>query len=196
MGRIVITEFISLDGGIDDPGGGNPRLGPWTFKYDRGPEGDKFKNDELMASEALLLGRVTYEGFAKAWPSRTGDDFSRRFNAIRKYVVSSTLADADATWTNTVVLRGDVATEVATLRAMPGGDIVVHGSGQLARTLIAANLVDDLRLMVYPIVLGTGKRLFGDLDHPAEFELTSSKALPSGILLLTYRAAGGVLGAR
>jgi dihydrofolate reductase len=148
-----------------------------------------FKYDELMASDALLLGRVTYEGFAKAWPSRNKDDFSRKFNSIRKYVVSSTLTDAEATWNNTVVLRGAVTTEVAKLRAMPGGDVVVHGSGQLARTLIAGNLVDELRLMVFPIVLGAGKRLFGESDQPAKFELTSFKALPSGILLLTYRAA-------
>jgi dihydrofolate reductase len=187
MGRIVITEFVSLDGGMEGPGGENPKLGPWTFQYDRGPEGDKFKYDELMASDALLLGRVTYEGFAKAWPSRNEDDFSRKFNNMRKYVVSSTLTDAEATWNNTVVLRGDVATEVAKLRAMPGGDVVVHGSGQLARALIAANLFDELRLMVFPIILGTGKRLFGESDHPAKCELTSSMALPSGILLLTYR---------
>jgi dihydrofolate reductase len=174
---------------MEGPGGENPKLGPWTFQYDRGPEGDKFKYDELMASDALLLGRVTYEGFAKAWPSRNKDDFSRKFNSIRKYVVSSTLTDAEATWNNTVVLRGAATTEVAKLRAMPGGDVVVHGSGQLARTLIPANLVDELRLMVFPIVLGTGKRLFGESDHPAKYELTSSKALPSGILLLTYRPA-------
>jgi dihydrofolate reductase len=189
MGRIVITEFVSLDGVIEGPGGENAKLGPWTFQYDRGPEGDKFKSDELMASDALLLGRVTYEGFAKAWPSRNEDDFSRKFNSIRKYVVSSTLTDAEATWNNSVVLRGDAVTEVAKLRAMPGGDVVVHGSGQLARTLIAGNLVDELRLMVFPIVLGTGKRLFGESDQPAKYELTSSKALPSGILLLTYRPA-------
>lgn len=190
MGRIVVTEFVSVDGVMEDPGGGEgSKLGPWTFQFDRGPEGDRFKVDELNASDAMLLGRVTYQGFAQAWPSRSGDPFSSKMNSMRKYVVSSKLTDAEATWNNTQVLRGDVATEVAKLRAEPGGDVIVHGSARLAQSLIAHDLVDELRLMVFPIILGSGKRLLGEGGKPAKLELTSSKALSSGILLLTYRPA-------
>lgn len=190
MGRIVVTEFVSLDGVMEDPGGGEgSKLGPWTFQFDRGPEGDKFKTDELNASDAMLLGRVTYEGFAQAWPSRSGDAFSSKMNSMRKYVVSSKLTDAQATWNNTRVIRGDVVTEVAKLRAERGGDVIVHGSARLAQSLISHDLVDELRLMVFPIILGSGKRLFGEGGRPAKLELTSSKALPSGILLLTYHPA-------
>ncbi len=190
MGRIVITEFVSLDGVMDDPGGGEgSKLGPWTFQFDRGADGNQFKMDELAASDAMLLGRVTYEGFAKAWPERTGDDFSTKMNSMRKYVVSSTLTDAQATWNNTKVLRGDFSTEVAKLRTEPGGDVLVHGSAKLVQGLIDHDLVDELRLMVFPIILGSGKRLYSESGKTVRLELTSSKALPSGILLLTYHAA-------
>src|SRR6266571_5218269 len=142
MGRIVVTEFVSLDGVMEDPG-----------------EGDQFKLDETRDSAALLLGRVTYEGFAEAWPSREGE-FADKFNNMPKYVVSSTL-DAPE-WNNTTVLKGNVADEVSKLKQEYEGDIVVHGSAQLAQTLLEHDLVDELRLMVFPVVLGGGKRIFAD----------------------------------
>src|SRR3989440_4346711 len=133
MGRIVVTEFLSLDGVMEDPGGAEDfKYGGWTFEINRG-EGDKFKLDEALSSEALLLGRVTYEGFAEAWPSRDGE-FADKFNAMPKYVVSSTLEEPE--WNNSTVLKGDVGEEVAKLKAEQEGDIVVHGSGRLVQTLL------------------------------------------------------------
>jgi len=153
MGRIVVTEFVSLDGVMEDPGGGEDfEHGGWTFEIDRGEEGDKFKIDEALEAEALLLGRATYEGFAAAWPSMEGE-FADKFNSMPKYVVSSTLEEA--AWNNSTVLKGDVVEEVSKLRARPDGDIVVHGSAQLVQTLVEHDLVDELRLMVFPVVLGT-----------------------------------------
>jgi dihydrofolate reductase len=182
MSRIVLTEFMSLDGVIEEP--------RWTFQFNRGPEGDKFKVDELFGSDALLLGRVTYQGFAQAWPSMGTDDFGKRMNSIPKYVVSSTLTDAEATWGSTTVIRGDAVAEIARLKAEPGGDLLVEGSCQLARTLIEHGLVDDYRLMVFPIVLGAGKRLFPDaMGAPATLTLTDSTTVGDGILLLTYQPA-------
>ena len=159
MGRIVVTEFVSLDGVVEDPGGSEDfRHGGWSFEFNRGEDGDKFKLDEALESQALLLGRVTYEGFAAAWPSRQGA-FADRFNTMPKYVVSSTLEEAE--WNNSTVLKGNVVEEVSTLRQRTDGDIVVHGSARLVQTLLEHDLVDELRLMVFPIVLGSGKRLFG-----------------------------------
>jgi dihydrofolate reductase len=187
MARIVITEFVSLDGVMEDPGGAEDyRYGGWTFQIDRGEDGGKFKVDETMDTEALLLGRVTYEGFAAAWPSRDGE-FADRFNNMPKYVVSSTLEKAE--WNNTTVLRGDVVEEVSKLRQAPGGDIVVHGSAQLAQTLIDHDLVDELRLMVYPVVLGAGKRLFGDTTDKKRLRLTDTKVVGDGIAILIYQPA-------
>ena len=183
MTRIVVTEFMSLDGVMEEP--------RWTFQFDRGPEGDKFKYDELFASDALLLGRVTYRGFAQAWPSMGGDDFGQRMNSIPKYVVSSTLADAEASWGPTTVLRGEVAAEVAALKARPGGDLLVEGSAQLVHTLIQHDLVDEYRLMVFPILLGHGKRVFpADLADPAPFTLVESRTAGDGVLMLTLQPAG------
>jgi dihydrofolate reductase len=182
MSRIVVTEFVSLDGCIDEP--------RWTFQFDRGPEGDKFKWDELFDCDALLLGRVTYQGFAQAWPHMGGDEFGRRMNTIGKYVVSGTLAEADATWGDTTIIRGDIPAEIAKLKAEPGGDLLVEGSCQLVRDLARHGLVDEYRLMVFPIILGGTMRMFPDaLSAPATLELTSSKVLDSGILLLTYQPA-------
>src|SRR4051812_9033076 len=153
MGRIVVTEFISLDGVIEDPGGAEDyKYGGWSFEFERGEEGDRFKVDETMRSAALLLGRRTYEGFAEAWPSREGE-FADRFNTMPKYVVSSTLQDPE--WSNSTVIGGDVPSAVARLRDEVDGDIVVHGSAQLAQTLLEHDLVDELRLMVFPVVLGS-----------------------------------------
>ena len=185
MTRIVVTEFVSLDGCIDEP--------RWTFQFDRGPEGDKFKFDELFDSDALLLGRVTYQGFAQAWPDMGGDAFGQRMNTIRKYVVSGTLAEADATWGDTTIVRGDVPAEIAKLKAQPGGDLLVEGSCQLVRELSRHGLIDEYRLMVFPIILGGNKRIFPDaLSEPATLQLTSSQVLDSGILLLTYQPADQV----
>ncbi len=144
MGRIVVTEFVSLDGVVEDPGGAEDfKYGGWSFEISRGDEGDKFKLDETVASEALLLGRVTYEGFAAAWPSREGE-FAEKFNTMPKYVVSSTLEKPE--WSNSTVLKGDVVAEVTKLKQQLEGDIVVHGSVRLAQALIEHDLVDELRL--------------------------------------------------
>ena len=192
MGRIVVTEFVSLDGVMEAPGGGEDfKHAGWTFKIDRGKEGDKFKLDETLNSEALLLGRVTYEGFAAAWPSRSDDaGFADKFNSMPKYVVSSTLEKAE--WNNSTVLKGDVVEEVSKLRQRLDGDIVVHGSAQLVQTLIEHDLVDELRLMVFPVVLGTGKRLFGDTSDKKRLRLAESKTVGDGIAILIFELAGEV----
>ncbi len=188
MGKIVVTEFISLDGVIEDPGGAEDyRHGGWTFAIDRGEEGDKFKLDETLEAEAQLLGRVTYEGFAAAWPSREGD-FADKFNTMPKYVVSSTLGEPE--WNNSTVLRGDLAEEVAKLKRQVDGVILVAGSAQLVRGLIEHGLVDELRLMVFPVVLGAGKRLFGEAaGEKLPLQLTDSKTVGAGVTLLTYEPA-------
>jgi dihydrofolate reductase len=184
MGRIVVTEFVSLDGVMEDPGGSeNFKYGGWTFEIPRGDEGDQFKLDETLQSEALLLGRVTYEGFAAAWPSREGD-FADKFNEMPKYVVSSTLTDPS--WNNTTVLSGDVPAEVENLKQQHDGDIVVHGSAQLAQTLLEHDLVDALHLMVFPVLLGSGKRLFGERSDKKRLQLQSSRTVGEGVLVLVY----------
>jgi len=188
MGRIVVTEFVSLDGVMEDPGGSeNFGQGGWSFKISRGDEGDKFKLDEAFSSEALLLGRVTYEGFAAAWPSREGE-FADKFNSMPKYVVSSTLDEPE--WNNSTVLKGDITEEVGKLRREQEGDIVVHGSAQLVQALIENDLVDEFRLMVYPVVLGSGKRLFGDTSDGKPLRLVDSKVVGDGVAILIYRPAG------
>jgi dihydrofolate reductase len=187
VGRIVVTEFVSLDGVVEDPGGAEDfKYGGWSFEISRGDEGDKFKLDETMASDALLLGRVTYEGFADAWPSRDGE-FADKFNSMPKYVVSSTLKDP--TWTNSTVLSGDVAAEVAKLKQQVDGDIVVHGSVQLVQALIDHDLVDELRLMVFPVVLGSGKRIFGETSDKKPLRLVDSRVVGDGVAILTYEPA-------
>jgi dihydrofolate reductase len=189
VGRIVVTEFVSLDGVMEAPGGGEDfKHAGWTFEIERGDEGDKFKLDETLSSEALLLGRKTYEGFAAAWPSRTDEvGFADKFNSMPKYVVSSTLENPE--WNNTTVLKGDPVEEVSKLRQRPGGDIVVHGSAQLVQTLLEHDLVDELRLMIYPVVLGTGKRLFGETSDKKRLRLTDSKTVGDGITICIYEPA-------
>jgi dihydrofolate reductase len=190
MGNVVVTEFVTLDGVMEDPGGSEGfERGGWAFKFERGADGDKFKLDETMASDALLLGRVTYEGFAAAWPSRTDDvGFADKFNTMPKYVVSTTLTDPD--WNNSTVLEGDLATAVAKLKEQHDGDVVVHGSGQLVDALRRENLVDEYRLMVFPVMLGAGKRLFGDTSETAALRLVDAKPVgPDGVVVLTYRPA-------
>ena len=184
MGRIVVTEFISLDGVIEDPGGSEDyKYGGWSFEINRGDEGDKFKLDEALDSAALLLGRRTYEGFASAWPSRDGE-FADKFNNMPKYVVSSTLKDPE--WTNTTVISDDLASEVGRLKQEIDGDIVVHGSAQLVQALVEQGLVDELRLMVFPVVLGAGKRLFGETSDKRPLRLSDSKTVGDGVAILTY----------
>jgi dihydrofolate reductase len=187
MGRIVVTEFVSLDGVMEDPGGAEDyKYGGWTFEIDRGDEGNKFKLDETTESDALLLGRVTYEGFAEAWPSRDGE-FADKFNNMPKYVVSSTLRDPE--WNNTTVLSGDLADEVSKVRESTSGDVYVHGSAQLAQALLEQDLVDEVHLMVFPVVLGAGKRLFGETTAKKPLKLVDSKVVGDGVAILVYRPA-------
>ena len=184
MARIVVTEFVSLDGVMEDPGGSEDfKYGGWTFEISTGDDGMQFKVDETMNSDAMLLGRVTYEGFAEAWPERDGE-FADRFNAMPKYVLSSTLKDPS--WTNTTVLDGDLPSAIARINEERSGDVVVHGSAQLAQGLLDADLVDELRLMVFPVVLGTGKRLFGATSGKKPLKLTDSKIVGDGVAILTY----------
>jgi dihydrofolate reductase len=186
MGRIVVTEFVSLDGVMEAPGGEDFKYKGWSFEFDRGDEGNQFKLDETVAAEALLLGRVTYEGFAAAWPSREGE-FADKFNEMPKYVVSSTLEDPE--WNNSTVLKGDVVDEVTKLKREVDGDIYVHGSCRLAQTLIENDLVDELHLMVFPVVLGTGRRLFGETSDKKSLRLTDSKTVGEGVTILIYQPA-------
>lgn len=187
MRKIVVTEFVTLDGVMEDPGGAEKsKHGGWAFQFNRGPEGDKFKFDELLASDALLLGRVTYQGFAAAWPSiKDESGFADRMNGISKYVVSTTLQQAG--WNNSHLIKSQVVEQVSKLKTMPGQDILVAGSGQLVRTLIQHDLVDEYRLMVYPVILGGGKRLFQDGSDPRALRLVEAKPVGSGILTLVYR---------
>ena len=185
MGRIVITEFVSLDGVMEDPGGAEDfKHGGWSFEISRGDEGDKFKLDETMASDALLLGRVTYQGFAAAWPEREGE-FADKFNDMPKYVVSSTLGEPE--WKNSTVIDGDLRQAVTELRDRHEGDIVVHGSAQLAQWLLENDLVDELRLMVFPVVLGAGKTLFTETSDKKPLRLVDSKTVGDGVSILTFQ---------
>jgi dihydrofolate reductase len=184
MGKIVVSQFISVDGVVEDPGGseGTDR-GGWAFQFERGAEGDQFKLDEVMQADALLLGRITYEGFAEAWPSRTGD-FAEKFNTMPKHVVSTTLGTPS--WTNTAVIDSDIEGNVAELRDRYDGDILVNGSARLVAALAKHGLIDEYRLMVFPIVLGSGKRLVPEGSDPAPLELVDTK--PAGqCLILVYK---------
>jgi dihydrofolate reductase len=178
MSKLVVTEFMSLDGIVEDP------AGEWVGQFEQGPEAGAFKLNETMTSECLLLGRVTYEGFAQAWPHEQGE-FADKFNSMPKYVVSLTLRDPS--WTNTTVLNGDLAEQVAELKAAAHGDVVVHGSATLVHALLDKGLVDELRLMVFPIIVGSGRKLFGQTGVPVTLQLLSATPLgPDGVLLLTY----------
>jgi dihydrofolate reductase len=180
MSRVVISEFLSLDGVYEEPN--------WTWQFNRGAEGNAFKLDELVAADALLLGRVTYQGFAAAWPTMEGTgEFGEKMNSMRKYVVSSTLTDAEANWNNTTIITGDVVAQVSKLKAQPGGDVLLEGSGELARTLIKHGLVDEYRLMIFPIVVGKGKHFFGEVSDPARLALMEAKPAGDGIVLLSYQ---------
>jgi dihydrofolate reductase len=186
--KLVVTEFMSLDGVVEDPGGSEDfEHGGWSFEFKRGDEGDKFKLDELTESDALLLGRTTYEGFAEAWPEREGE-FADKFNNMPKYVVSSTMDEAE--WSNSIVIKpDDLEAEVAKLKEQPGGLLQVAGSVQLAGALTDAGLVDEYRIMLYPVVLGSGKRLFGGGLGRANLKLTESRAVGDGVMILIYEPA-------
>jgi dihydrofolate reductase len=188
MGKLVVTEFVSVDGVFEDPGGAEGyEHGGWTFEYDRGDDGNKFKLDELMDAKAHLLGRVTYEGFAAAWPSREGP-FADRLNNDPKYVVSTTLENPE--WNNTTVISSNVVDEIAKLKDESDGIILVAGSGTLVATLLAADLVDELRLMVFPTILGRGRRLFPDGIDRLKLKSAESKTVgPDGVQVQVYRRA-------
>jgi dihydrofolate reductase len=184
MGTIVISENASLDGVIEDPTGVEGlSVGGWFWETDRGEDGEKFTLDKALASEALLLGRRTYEFFAATWPSR-GGELADKLNSLPKYVVSSTLEDAD--WNNSTVLTGYAVDEVAKLKQELDGEIVVLGSPRLARTLIEHDLADELRLMIYPVVLGAGARLFGETSAKKPMRLVDTQTVGDGIAILTY----------
>jgi dihydrofolate reductase len=185
MGKIVVTEFVSLDGVMEDPGGAEDfKYGGWTFEINRGEDGDKFKLDETMSADALLLGRKTYEGFAAAWPSREGE-FADKFNNMPKYVLSSTLESPE--WTNTTVLRNE--DEIRKLKDETDEEMVVHGSAQLVQSLLEHDLVDELRLMVFPVVLGRGKTLFGETSDKKALELKDTKVVGDGVIIQIYEPA-------
>jgi len=188
VGKLVVTEFVTLDGVMEDPGGAEKDRfdrGGWAFQFDRGQDGDRFKFDELLAADAQLLGRVTYEGFARAWPAMNDNPFGEKMNSMPKFVVSSTLENP--AWNNTTVLRGDLAEEIGTLKEQFEGDILVAGSAQLVQGLIANDLVDQLNLMVFPVVLGAGKRLFGDTDATKSMQLVDTQTAGETLILIYRR---------
>jgi dihydrofolate reductase len=182
--KIIVTEFVTLDGVIEDPGGSEKTdRGGWALQFERGPEGDKFKLDETLDAEAMLLGRKTYEGFAEAWPSRTDEaGFADKMNSMPKYVVSNTLESAD--WKNSTVISGDVAEEVAKLKQQRGGDILVPGSAQLVQTLMKHDLVDEYRLMIFPVLLGGGKRLFEDGVDRTSLQIVETKQTAEVVIVV------------
>lgn len=186
--RIVVTEFVSLDGVMEAPGGEpNFKYPGWTFEFDRGDDGNQFKLDETMRADGLLLGRRTYESFAGAWPEREGE-FADKFNAMPKFVVSSTLQDPE--WNNTTVLdAGDATAAVRKLKDEFDGELQTPGSRQLVQALLAADLVDQVNLMVFPVILGVGKKAFDDLPERLTLELVESKVVGKGVQVLVYRRA-------
>lgn len=187
MRKLIVTEFLSLDGVMEDPGGaGEFEHGGWTRSY-WDDEIGAFKYNELISCDAFVLGRVTYEGFAAAWPSQSDEaGFADRMNGLPKYVATRTLDRLE--WNNSHPIRGDVAEEVARLKQQSGQDILIHGSGELTRSLIRHDLIDEYHLLVYPVVLGSGKRLFTD-GVSASLRLIESRPFPSGVVALTYQPA-------
>ena len=188
MGKLVVTEFVSVDGVFEDPGGAEAyEHGGWTFEYNRGDDGDKFKMDELMEADVQLLGRRTYDGFAAVWPSRDGS-FADKINNGPKYVVSNTITEPE--WRNTTVISGDAVEGVSKLKDATDGTILVAGSGTLVRALLAADLVDELRLMVVPTILGRGWRLFPDGIDRLKLKLAESRTVGSdGVQVQVYTRA-------
>jgi dihydrofolate reductase len=184
MSRIVVSQFVSLDGVVEDPVGIEELgRGAWSDSASSGPEGGKYKIDEIRDAAAMLLGRRTYDGYVAAWPSRDGE-YADKINGMPKYVVSSTLRDPE--WSNTTVLEGDAASAVRRLKEQTEGDILVHGSAELTHALMEHDLVDEWRLMVFPIVVGAGKRCFGDPGKAVDLRLVESRAVGEGVAILTY----------
>ena len=190
MRKVVVSEFVSLDGVMEDPG--------WTFRF-ASEEQEKFKFDELSASDALLLGRVTYEGFAAAWPNMMEQydgprraelgEYADMMNGYPKYVVSTTLGEP-LEWNNSTLIKGNVAEEVSKLKQQPGKDILIFGSGELVNTLMQHDLIDEYRLMVFPVVVGSGKRLFKHGSATTVLRLVETKTFGSGVVVLSYQPAG------
>lgn len=191
MGKIVVSEFVSLDGVMEDPGGAEgTKHGGWTFQFGS-PEQEQFKAEELVKADVLLLGRRTYQGFAAAWPTMEGTGaYGEKINSMPKYVVSTTLSDADATW-NATLLKGDLANELPRIKHEVGQDILIFGSGQLVHTLVAQDLIDEYRLMVFPVILGSGKRVFPEGVEKKTLRLVEARPLASGVTVLTYEPAKG-----
>jgi dihydrofolate reductase len=188
MRNIVVSEFVSLDGVMEDPGGAEgSKHGGWTFQFGSA-EQEQWKAEELFRADALLLGRRTYQGFAAAWPTMPGTGaYGERMNSLPKHVASTTLAET--TW-NARLIKGDLAEELSKLKQEDGQDILVFGSGQLVHALIAQGLVDEYRLVVFPVVLGSGKRLFPEGGEKKTLRLVESKPFPSGVVVLTYQPVG------
>jgi dihydrofolate reductase len=182
--RIVVTEFVSLDGVMEAPGGEPFKYEGWTFEYERGDDGNQFKLDETRSADGLLIGRKTYDSFAAAWPGREGE-FADKFNAMPKFVVSTTLGEAE--WSNTTVLdSGDATAQVRGLKERFDGELQVPGSHRLVQELIAADLVDQVNLMVFPTILGTGKKAFEETPDRRDLRLRESKVVGDGVLVLVY----------
>jgi dihydrofolate reductase len=180
MRKIIVSEYVSLDGVMEEPG-------HWSFQF-WSEESSQFKYDELFASDGLLLGRVTYQGFAAAWPTMpdTGE-YGERMNSFPKFIVSTTLEKVE--WNNSKLIKGNIAEEVSKLKQQPGQDILVFGSGELVHTLMQHDLIDEYRFMVYPVVLGSGRRLFRDGVDKKVLKLIETKTLGSGVVVLSYQPA-------
>jgi len=189
MRKVIVSEYVTLDGIMEDPGGGEgTKHGGWSFQF-WSEEAAKFKFDELFASDALLRGRVTYQGFAKAWPSMTDEQgFADRMNSLPKFVVSTTLEKLE--WNNSRLIKENIAEEVSKLKQQPGQDILVAGSVELVHTLMQHDLIDEYRIMVHPVVVGSGKRLFKDETDTKVLKLVDTKTFSSGIVVLSYQPAG------
>lgn len=187
MRRVIVSEFVTLDGVIEAPGHEEHRDGKNAWALRGGSEEQqRYKFEELLAADALLLGRVTYQIFAAFWPTAPRDrGFAEKMNSLQKYVVSRTLRDAE--WSNTSILQGDIAEEVPKLKRQPGGDIMVHGSADLVNSLMKHDLIDEYRLMVFPVILGSGKRLFRDETDTSHLQLVDTRAFSSGVVLLSYQ---------
>ena len=188
MRKVIVSEYVTLDGVMEDPGGGEgTEHGGWSFQF-WSEEAAKFKCDELFASDALLLGRVTYQGFARAWPSITDQGFADRMNSLPKFVVSTTLEKLE--WNNSRLIKENIAEEVSKLKQQPGQDILIAGSVELVYTLMRHDLIDEYRIMVHPVVVGSGKRLFRDGSQTKVLKLVDTKTFSSGIVVLSYQPAG------
>jgi dihydrofolate reductase len=186
MGKIIVSDNVSLDGVIQDPAGDEGfRVGGWVGLIKDRPELGKLALDEALGAEALLLGRRTYEWLAARWPSRNGE-LADRLNSLPKYVVSATLEQPD--WNNSMLIKGDLLNEVSKLKHELEGEIVVPASFQLVHTLMEHDLVDELRLRIFPVVLGAGKRLFGETSDKRAMRLVDTRVIDGEVVLLTYEA--------